>query len=68
MAAFALASALGLWIGPYLWLRLRWGNGSEQAATLSVRLAGTLLAGSSLFALWHGLGSAIDEALCRIAG
>ncbi|HEX7441325.1 MAG TPA: sulfite exporter TauE/SafE family protein [Caldimonas sp.] len=68
MAAFALASALGLWLGPYLWLRLRWGNGGQQAATLSVRLAGMLLAASSLFALWHGLGSAIDEALCRIAG
>jgi sulfite exporter TauE/SafE len=68
MAAFALASALGLWLGPYLWLRLRWGKGNARAATSSIRLAGMLLAAASLFALWHGLGSAIDEALCRIAG
>ena len=68
MAAFASASALGLWLGPQLWSRLR-GHGADRvAAAWSVRLAGVLLAVSSLFALWHGLGSAIEQALCVAAG
>ena len=66
MSAFAVASGLGLWFGPQLWHRLRAGARGEQAAAFSVRLAGALLAGASLFALGHGLGSAI-EALCRVA-
>lgn len=68
MAAFAIASALSLWLGPHLWLKLRWRGRQDSAATLSVRLAGVLLAASSVFALWHGLGSAIEEALCRVVG
>jgi hypothetical protein len=67
MSAFALASGIGLWLGPQLWHRLRVGTGGERAAALSVRVAGALLAGSSLFALWHGLGSAIEQALCGVA-
>jgi sulfite exporter TauE/SafE len=68
MAAFASASALGLWLGPQLWSRLRGRGGEAVAATWSVRLAGALLAVSSLFALWHGLGSAIEQALCGVVG
>ncbi|MGZ5275725.1 MAG: sulfite exporter TauE/SafE family protein, partial [Caldimonas sp.] len=70
MAVFATASGLGLWLGPQLWSRLRWGSRDADAAAVawSVRGAGALLAGSSLFALWHGLGSAIEQALCRVTG
>ena len=68
MAAFALASTLGLWLGPALWLRLRGVGGPLAASTLPVRLAGALLAGASGFALVHGLRSAIDQALCLTAG
>ncbi len=68
MAAFASASALALWLGPQLWSRLRGYGADRVAAAWSVRLAGVLLAVSSLFALWHGLGSAIEQALCVVAG
>ena len=67
MAAFASASAIGLWIGPAAWRFLRRGQGSgASAGSVSIRLAGLLLAGSSLFAVWHGLGAAID-AICAVA-
>ena len=59
MTAFAGSSALGLVFAPQLWLRLRRLGNGERLAALSVRLAGALLAGSSAFALWHGLGSAL---------
>ena len=62
MVAFALASMLGLWIAQGVWFGLRRAGDGQRFATLSVRFAGALLAGSSLFALWQGLGSA----LCRI--
>jgi len=65
MAAFAVASAPGLWLGPALWRRLLRGRAEAQAATWSVRAAGAMLAGASAFALWHGLGEAIADALCR---
>lgn len=64
MAAFAFASAISLWVGPRLWLMLRWRGGPDQAASISVRLAGLLLAGSSLFAVSHGLGPAFAQ-FCR---
>ena len=64
MAAFACTSAFGLWLAPQLWLRLRSGGHGERLASWSVRLSGVLLAGSSAFALWHGLGAAIGQALC----
>jgi hypothetical protein len=63
MAAFASASALGLWLGPQVWARLRGAHADARIAAWSMRGAGVLLAGSSLFALWHGLGDAI-QALC----
>ena len=68
MAAFASVSALGLWLGPQLWSRLRRRGGDAVVPAWSVRLAGVLLAVSSLFALWHGLGSAIEQALCSVVG
>jgi sulfite exporter TauE/SafE len=64
MTAFAGTSAFGLWLAPQLWLRLRRGGHGERLASWSVRLSGVLLAGSSAFALWHGLGAAIGQALC----
>jgi uncharacterized protein len=56
MAAFALASAVGLWAGPALWWRL---NGAAAvgswAATWSVRLAGASLAAVSAWSLGRDL-------------
>ena len=63
MACFASASALSLWAAPALWQRLR-GRDATHAA-IAIRLAGVVLALSSLFALWHGLGAAI-AAICGI--
>ncbi len=63
MAAFALASTLGLFLAQRLWSGLRRSGAGERLAAWPVRAAGALLAGSSLFALWHGLGAA----LCGIA-
>lgn len=67
MTAFAIASAPGLWFAPVLWRRVR-GASSAPAPAFAVRLAGALLAGSSGFALVHGLGAAIDQALCIATG
>ena len=63
MAAFALASTLGLVLAQRLWSGLRHSGAGERLAAWPVRAAGALLAGSSLFALWHGLGAA----LCGVA-
>jgi uncharacterized protein YjeT (DUF2065 family) len=63
MACFAAASGLSLWLAPTLWRRLR-GHDATRAS-LAIRLAGAVLALSSLFALWHGLGAAI-AAICGI--
>ncbi len=62
MAAFATTSALGLWLAPQIWMRLRHRADGERLASWSVRVSGLLLAGASAFALWHGLG----EALCVV--
>jgi len=59
MAAFALASTLGLFVAQRLWSQLRRYGAGERFAAWPVRAAGVLLAGSSLFALWHGLGAAL---------
>ena len=66
MSAFGVASGVGLWLGPQLWRRLRAGPAGERTAAVSVRLAGALLAGASLFALGHGLGAALEQALCGV--
>ena len=64
MAGFAIASSLSLWLAPRLWLRFGARGRALGESVLPVRLAGGLLAGASLFALVHGLGSAIAQALC----
>lgn len=56
MAAFAIGSSLGLWLGPALW----WRAGAPGADKLAgggwaVRLAGLGLAAASAWALGHGL-------------
>ena len=48
MALFALGTSLSMMAGPWLWLRF--GGGS--AGDWGVRLAGLVLAGSSVWALW----------------
>lgn len=55
MAGFAIASAGGLALAPWLWAR--WGGGAAAAAapTLAVRGAGALLVLASGWALGHGL-------------
>jgi len=63
MAAFALASTLGLWLAQRLWSALRRSGAGSALAAWPVRAAGALLAAASLFALWHGLGAA----LCGVA-
>lgn len=63
MAAFALASTLGLWLAQGLWSSLRRSGAGERLVAWPVRAAGALLAGSSGFALWNGLGAA----LCGVA-
>ncbi len=64
MAGFAAASSISLWLAPRLWLRFGGVAGRAGDTALPVRLAGGLLAGASVFALVHGLGSAIAQALC----
>ena len=59
MASFALASTLGLWLAQGFWAGLRNADAGRRFATLSVRAAGALLAGSSVFALWHGMVAAL---------
>ncbi len=65
MTLFALGSALGLWLAPWIWLRIQrdkgWGNVSPR---LAIRLAGALLAGASGWALAHGLWSSSCRAFC----
>lgn len=67
MLLFGAASALGLWIGPALWLRLAGRHGALAQAG-AVRLAGALLAVASAWALWHGLASAIGGDYCLVPG
>jgi len=57
MAAFAVASGLGLAIGPKLWWRLTGATGNRMTVSpaLAVRLAGLALAAASAWALGHGL-------------
>jgi sulfite exporter TauE/SafE len=62
MAAFAAGSTLVVVGAQGAWSGLRRLRPGSRLGTLSVRLAGALLAGSSLFALWHGLGAALCAA------
>lgn len=54
MAAFAVASAGGLLLAPWIWQRLG-RSGATTAERLAVRAAGALLAAAALFALGHGI-------------
>ncbi len=64
MSAFAIGTSISLFA-----VTSAWGFAGAAAPrwarpTLSVRLAGALLAASSTFALLHGLGSALPEIFC----
>lgn len=65
MAVFAMASGLGLALGPIFWVKLQ-GRGSDGTAGMrwSVRLSGLGLAIASGWALGHGVWAQIAE-LCR---
>jgi len=63
MAVFGTASALGLWLGPALWLRLA-GRHGGRAQALAVRLAGLSLAAASGWAVWRGLSAALGGDFC----
>ncbi len=52
MAAFAVASSLGLWLASTAWQR---AVATPQALRWAVRLAGVMLASASAWALGHGL-------------
>jgi len=55
MFAFAVTSAAGLTIGPWLWLRLGGAGSAALAGRWATRAAGALLAGVSAWALGHDL-------------
>jgi len=62
MAAFAAGSSAALMLAQGAWSRLQRIGTATSLAPWSVRIAGALLAGSSAFALWSGLGAAICAA------
>jgi uncharacterized protein len=65
MTLFALGSALGLWLAPWIWLRIQNTKGfGSVSPRLAIRLAGALLAGASGWALAHGLWSSSCRAFC----
>ncbi|HWP17699.1 MAG TPA: sulfite exporter TauE/SafE family protein [Burkholderiaceae bacterium] len=61
MATFAGGSALGLHAGPMWWRRFGPPGGGGAGA---VRLAGAVLAASSLWALGHGVWSRLTVGIC----
>lgn len=65
MAAFALASAVGLVAAPWAWQKLAIGSGAQLDRWL-VRAAGALLALGSLFALGRGVWHQV-AAFCGIS-
>lgn len=64
MFAFAVGSAASLLVASTAWTFVRASRRGGSRATLSVRLAGALLSASAAFALFHGLGSALQQMLC----
>ncbi|WP_310390052.1 sulfite exporter TauE/SafE family protein [Roseateles sp.] len=65
MAVFAMASGLGLVLGPLLWVKLRGqAGGGDVGMRLAVRLSGLGLAAASAWALGHGVWLQIVE-FCR---
>ena len=63
MAAFAAGSTLVLVVAQGAWSGLRRLAPGTPLGALSVRIAGALLAGASLVALWNGLGAALCAAV-----
>jgi len=62
MAAFAIASSVGLSVGPVLWWRLAsaFRNGDpNRTVTWATRLSGAFLVAGSTFAMGHGLWPAV---------
>ena len=55
MAGFAVVSASGLAVGPWLWARFGGGALAGNAVVWATRTAGAMLAGASGWALGHGL-------------
>ena len=60
MAAFAIASAGGLLLAPWIWQRVG-RAGAAGAERWTARAAGLLLACTSLWALGHGLWIRVIE-------
>ncbi len=59
MAAFAIGTSVGLWIGPSLWWRIGAPGAGWLAGGGAVRLAGLGLAAASAWALGHDLGAKV---------
>lgn len=59
MAVFALASAAGVSLAPYIWRRLAGQGARGWLATAGVRLAGVVLAAASVAAMGRGMWSRI---------
>ncbi len=55
MAAFAVASAPGLWLGPWAWRRLLQGGDAAARQRQATRAGGLLLLAASAWALGHGV-------------
>ncbi len=59
MAAFAVGTSVGLWLGPALWWRVGAPGAGWLAGGGAVRLAGLGLASVSAWALFHDLGARV---------
>ena len=68
MAAFAVASAPGVAVAPWLWRRASRLTGTSTAAVRQwgLRLAGFGLGGASAWALWHGAHAMSLVAWCGL--
>lgn len=61
MAAFAIGSSLGLWVGPALWWRLGPAGTALGQGGWAIRIAGLGLAAGSGWALSHGLWQRVAD-------
>lgn len=59
MAAFAVGTSVGLWLGPTLWWRVGAPGAGWLARGGAIRLAGLGLAAASAWALGHDLGAKV---------
>lgn len=64
MTSFAVASAPGLLLGPWIWRRLAARSGASASDRVATRAAGGLLVLASGWALGHGLWEQVS-AFCR---